>query len=89
MDEEEDDENSGLSESPGQEDDQSAPVPEGQPGKYIHGMCEVVDIKLDNQKLTEQTWSMNDFLDSESDDPTDDDWELTGDKDINDDQYAW
>ncbi len=56
--------------------------------KYIHGMCEVVDIKLDNQKPTEQTWSMNDFLDSESDDPTDDDWELTGDRE-NDEHYAW
>ncbi|KAH8897840.1 hypothetical protein GQ53DRAFT_637526, partial [Thozetella sp. PMI_491] len=54
---------------------------------FIHGMCEFVNVKLDNQKPTEQTWSMNDFLDSEGDDPTDDEWD--GDRDTNDDHHAW
>ena len=90
-DEEEEEENLALPDSPPATKESAAAAAAAEQAshaKYIHGMCEVVDIKLDNQKLTEQTWSMNDFLDSESDDPTDDDWELTGDREA-DDHYAW
>ncbi|KAL1883032.1 hypothetical protein VTK73DRAFT_107 [Phialemonium thermophilum] len=52
----------------------------------IQGLCDVVDITFDNQKPVEHPWQMGDFLDSESDDPTDEDW--NGDRD-DDDDYAW
>jgi hypothetical protein len=50
------------------------------------GKCEIVIIQLDNQKPTETVWTMDNFLDSESDDPTDEDW--NGDHDP-EDGYAW
>lgn len=54
---------------------------------FHHGMCEKVEIQLDNQKPTERTLTMDDFLDDEaSDDPSDEDWD--GDQDI-DTGYAW
>lgn len=54
---------------------------------FHHGMCEKVEIQLDNQKPTENTLTMEDFLDDEvSDDPSDEDWD--GDQDI-DTGYAW
>ncbi|KAJ4307048.1 hypothetical protein N0V88_000423 [Collariella sp. IMI 366227] len=54
---------------------------------FLHGMCEKVDIQLDNQKATETTLTMDDFLDSENDDLTDDDW--NGEDEDFDEGYAW
>ncbi|KAL2129348.1 hypothetical protein VTI74DRAFT_7909 [Chaetomium olivicolor] len=54
---------------------------------FRHGMCEKVDIQLDNQKATETTLTMDDFVDSESDDLSDDDW--NGEDEDSDTGYAW
>ncbi|CAK7197741.1 hypothetical protein SEUCBS139899_000389 [Sporothrix eucalyptigena] len=52
---------------------------------FIHGMCDVVDIRIDNQKPGEIQYRMVDFLDSD-DSNSDDEW--TGDgAEAND--YAW
>lgn len=60
--------------------------PAAEEDSFVQGMCDVVDIRFDNQKPVELQWHMEDFLDSEADDPTDDDWD--GDRDVDDD-YAW
>ncbi|KAL2193513.1 hypothetical protein P885DRAFT_63932 [Corynascus similis CBS 632.67] len=54
---------------------------------FRHGMCEKVEIQLDNQKSAETTLTMDDFLDSENDDLSDDDW--VGQDDESDTGYAW
>ncbi|KAK3304443.1 uncharacterized protein B0T15DRAFT_536500 [Chaetomium strumarium] len=54
---------------------------------FRHGMCEKVEILLDNQKTTETTLTMDDFLDSEHDDLSDDDW--AGQDEDSDTGYAW
>lgn len=52
---------------------------------FIHGMCDVVDIRIDNQKLREIQYHMDDFLDG-SDTASDNEW--TGDEDEVQ-EYAW
>ncbi|KAK4120794.1 hypothetical protein N657DRAFT_578837 [Parathielavia appendiculata] len=54
---------------------------------FRHGMCEKVEIQLDNQKSAETTLTMDDFLDSENEDLSDDDW--VGDDEDFDSGYAW
>ncbi|KAL2263260.1 hypothetical protein VTK26DRAFT_7525 [Humicola hyalothermophila] len=54
---------------------------------FRHGMCEKVEIQLDNQKPAEKTFGMEDFLDSEADDLSDEDWD--GDDEDLDVGYAW
>ncbi|CAK7229154.1 hypothetical protein SBRCBS47491_007151 [Sporothrix bragantina] len=52
---------------------------------FVHGMCDVVDIRIDNQKPGEIQYRMVDFLDND-DSGSDDEW--TGDGvEVND--YAW
>ncbi|KAK0706582.1 hypothetical protein B0T26DRAFT_655967, partial [Lasiosphaeria miniovina] len=42
---------------------------------FIQGLCDTVEIQLDNQKLTERIYDMNDFMDeSNSDDSADEDY---------------
>ncbi|KAK7538829.1 uncharacterized protein J3D65DRAFT_570733 [Phyllosticta citribraziliensis] len=56
--------------------------------KFIQGMCEVVDIRIDNLRPREEQFNENDFLDSEA--SGDEDW--NGDDNIlpeDDDNYAW
>ncbi|TLS23720.1 uncharacterized protein PpBr36_06297 [Pyricularia pennisetigena] len=53
---------------------------------FVHGLCDVVDIRFDNQKPTEMQFGMDDFLDQE-DAVSDDDWD--GDDDAEDERYAW
>jgi len=54
---------------------------------FRHGLCEKVEIQLDNQKSAETTLTMDDFLDSENDDLSDDDW--VGEDEDFDTGYAW
>jgi hypothetical protein len=66
------------------------PSPTASAGEEVlfrHGMCEKVEIQLDNQKSVETTLTMDDFLDSENDDLSDDDW--VGDDEDFDTGYAW
>ncbi|KAK8191213.1 hypothetical protein IWZ00DRAFT_272009 [Phyllosticta capitalensis] len=53
--------------------------------KFIQGMCEVVDVRIDNLRPREEQFNENDFLDSEV--SGDEDW--NGDDAQVDDQYAW
>jgi len=47
---------------------------------FVQGMCDIVDIRIDNLRPTENQWHENDFLDSEV--SGDDDWdEAKGDAD--------
>ncbi|KAL2149498.1 hypothetical protein VTH82DRAFT_8149 [Thermothelomyces myriococcoides] len=61
--------------------------PEDEEALFRHGMCEKVEIQLDNQKSVETTLTMDDFLDSGNDDLSDDDW--VGQDGESDDGYAW
>ncbi|KAI0885384.1 uncharacterized protein GGS22DRAFT_179894 [Annulohypoxylon maeteangense] len=47
--------------------------------EFIHGMCDVVDIQVDNHRPTERHFDMEDFLDSE--DESDEEWD-GGDADV-------
>jgi hypothetical protein len=58
------------------------------PGElFCHGMCEKVEIQLDNQKPAEETFGMEDFLDDAADDLSDEEW--NGDDEDVDVGYAW
>lgn len=58
-------------------EDELAGDPDGQHNQlnagFIHGLCDVVEIKVDNQKPTEHQMSMEDFLDM-PDDESDAEW---------------
>ena len=54
-------------------------------GLYIQGMCDVVDILIDNLRPTEEQLHESDFLDEEI--SGDEDW--NGDDDLGDEGYAW
>ncbi|KAH7636027.1 hypothetical protein B0T09DRAFT_31901 [Sordaria sp. MPI-SDFR-AT-0083] len=59
---------------------------------YRHGWCEKVELQLDNQKLTEQTLTMEDFVDGSGGDDDDEDSEWDGmdrDDDYGGGGYAW
>lgn len=57
-----------------------------QPEKFVQGMCEVVDIRIDNQRPREQQWREGDFLDSEV--SGDEDWHEGADEE-QEESYAW
>lgn len=53
---------------------------------YIQGMCDVVDVLIDNLRPTEEQLNENDFLDEEA--SGDEDW--NGDDDLDGEgSYAW
>ncbi|KAK4205642.1 hypothetical protein QBC40DRAFT_573 [Triangularia verruculosa] len=57
---------------------------------FRHGMCDKVEVVLDNGKPVVVPYSMNDFVDeagSEGDDDSDEDWD--GDDGGEDEGYAW
>ena len=57
-----------------------------EPEPYIQGLCEVVDVLIDNLRPTEEQLNEDDFLDEEV--SGDEDW--NGDDDMpGDDRYAW
>ncbi|RDW88066.1 hypothetical protein BP6252_00098 [Coleophoma cylindrospora] len=60
-------------------------IDEGRQRVHIQGLCEVVDIKIDNQRPTEWQVTEADFLDSEPE--GDDDW--NGDEGAGPSGYAW
>lgn len=76
------DDNSGESQPASPTTPAAAAVP-----SFRHGLCEKVEIQLDNQKSAETTLTMDDFLDSEHDDLSDDDW--VGEDEDFDTGYAW
>lgn len=58
---------------------------------FVHGMCDVVNIRFDNQKPREFQWSAEDFLDSEEVASEDDDWNSDREREADGDSdgYAW
>ncbi|KAH6621212.1 hypothetical protein B0J18DRAFT_220698 [Chaetomium sp. MPI-SDFR-AT-0129] len=60
---------------------------DGEEVTFRHGLCEKVEVQLDNQKSVETTLTMDDFLDDENDDLSDDDW--MGEDEDSDGAYAW
>lgn len=73
----------------GESERSAASPPAASPGvePFRHGMCDKVEIQLDNQKSMETTLTMEDFLDSEDDDLSDGDW--VGEDEDFDTEYAW
>lgn len=55
------------------------------PEKFVQGMCDIVDIKIDNQRPREQQFHESHFLDSEV--SGDEEW--TEGHEFGDDGYAW
>ncbi|PIA99240.1 hypothetical protein CB0940_03140 [Cercospora beticola] len=55
------------------------------PENFIQGLCDVVDIRIDNQRPREMQYTEADFLDAEA--SGDDDW--NEDADEEEDGYAW
>ncbi|KAK4633607.1 uncharacterized protein CLAFUR5_03388 [Fulvia fulva] len=68
------------------EDESSAEDWRKQPEKFTQGLCEVVDIRIDNQRPRENQWTEGDFLDSEI--SGDEDW-MEGASDEEQEVYAW
>lgn len=67
------------------EDEEDQPDWRKQPEKFIQGMCDLVDIRIDNQRPRENQFTEGDFLDSEV--SGDEDWHEGADE--ADDSYAW
>ncbi|OIW27737.1 hypothetical protein CONLIGDRAFT_448706 [Coniochaeta ligniaria NRRL 30616] len=65
---------------------QRGPAGDEEGSTFIQGLCDVVDIRFDNQKPVENQFRMEDFLDDGSNDPTDDDWDEDNESDHG---YAW
>jgi hypothetical protein len=53
---------------------------------FVQGLCDVVNVRFDNQKPVERQLGMDDFLDSEANDASDEEW--NGDVEFDDDD-AW
>ncbi|TKA83064.1 hypothetical protein B0A55_00920 [Friedmanniomyces simplex] len=71
------------------EDDQEDGEDEwqGQAEKHVQGLCTVVDIRIDNQRLRENQFTEGDFLDSER--SGDEDWHEGNEDGSDDGAYAW
>ncbi|CAK4032679.1 Hypothetical predicted protein [Lecanosticta acicola] len=57
-----------------------------QPEKFIQGLCDVVDVRIDNQRPRENQWTEGDFLDSEV--SGDEDWHSGAESEA-EESYAW
>lgn len=55
------------------------------PERFIQGLCDVVDVRIDNQRPREEQFNESHFLDSEA--SGDEEW--TEGAEVNDDGYAW
>jgi hypothetical protein len=89
-DEEDGEEEKEVEEEEGEESQSGSGSPASQVGEaatFRHGMCEKVEIQLDNQKPAEKTFGMEDFLDDEPDDLSDEEW--NGDGEDLEVDYAW
>lgn len=64
----------------------ASPTPAAEEETFIHGLCNVVNIRFDNQKPREFQWGAEDFLDEQSSESNDAEW--TSDRDLDDDSDA-
>ena len=58
-------------------------------GLYRQGLCDVVEIQLDNQKPAETMFVMDDFLDDEPDDLEDEEWDGVDDFEFQAGGWGW
>lgn len=59
-------------------------------GAFVHGLCEVVNIRFDNEKPREFRYAVEDFLDEQTQNSSDDaEWTSDREMDDDDDNYAW
>ncbi|KAK4228414.1 hypothetical protein QBC38DRAFT_509008 [Podospora fimiseda] len=74
--------------TPGEEEQETNEEPE--PPLFRHGMCEKVELIIDNQKNAEVLYGMHDFLDRDDteDNTSDEDWN-GADRDYEDGGLAW
>ncbi|KAG8160531.1 hypothetical protein KVR01_010067 [Diaporthe batatas] len=56
---------------------------------FVHGLCDVVNIRFDNQKPREFQLGMEDFLDEQEHESDDEEWTSDRDRDDDSDVYAW
>ncbi|RYP04304.1 hypothetical protein DL765_010236 [Monosporascus sp. GIB2] len=63
------------------------PRDEGGDVDFVHGLCDLVQVEIDNQKPTEHKYSMDDFVDSPSSDESDGEW--NGDRSDEEDIIAY
>jgi hypothetical protein len=54
---------------------------------FVQGLCQVVDVRIDNQRPREELFSERDFLDSER--SGDEDWTEEADIEFEDSRHAW
>lgn len=54
---------------------------------HVQGLCDVVDVSIDNQRPRENLYTERDFLDSEI--SGDEDWNEGADMEFEDNRYAW
>lgn len=60
---------------------------EDEPELFVQGLCDVVDVRIDNQRPRENLFTERDFLDSEV--SGDEDWNEGADMEFEDNRYAW
>lgn len=58
-----------------------------EPGLFVQGLCNAVDVRIDNQRPRENLFTERDFLDSEA--SGDEDWNEGADMEFEDNRYAW
>lgn len=70
-------------------DRQGSPTPASETETFIHGLCDVVNIRFDNQKPREFQWGAEDFLDDDVSESNDAEW--TSDREMDEDSegMAW
>lgn len=57
---------------------------------FVHGLCDVVNIRFDNEKPREFRYAVEDFLDEQTQNSSDDaEWTCDREVDDDDDNYAW
>nr|OQO31503.1 hypothetical protein B0A51_01270 [Rachicladosporium sp. CCFEE 5018] len=76
-----------TSEDAGAESEDVSTRSPGKPEPFIQGLCNTVDVRIDNQRPRETTFTERDFLDSEA--SGDEDWSANADMEFENGGYAW
>lgn len=66
----------------------ASPSPAAVDEPFIHGLCDIVNIRFDNQKPREFQWGIEDFLDEDTNEVDDGEW-TSDERDDESDNYAW
>lgn len=68
---------------------EGSPTPSHETEMFIHGLCDVVNIRFDNQKPREFQWGPEDFLDDDVSESNDGEWTSDREMDEDSDAMAW